>query len=85
MHQERRQTPRYMALVKTTGRVGDEVFPLVCSNVGPGGAYFSSRVALAPNARLLLSLRAPGHNAPFIDLVAEVVWSSPPGGSQRIG
>ena len=74
-----------MALVKTTGRVGDETFPLVCSNVGPGGAYFSSRVAIAPNQRLQVALRAPGHNAPIIDLTAEVMWSSPPGGSQPAG
>ncbi len=82
VHKERRQHPRYMALVKTTGRVGDETYPLVCANVGPGGAFFSSRAALVTGSRLRLSLRAPGHNAPFVDLVAEVVWSKPAGGSQ---
>lgn len=85
MHHERRQSQRYMALVKTTGRVGEETFPLVCSNVGPGGAYFSSRIALTPAARLKVSLRAPGHNAPFVDLEAEIVWSTPPGDSRPAG
>ncbi len=74
-----------MALVKTTGRVGDETLALVCSNVGPGGAFFSSRVAVPIKSRLRLALRAPGHNAPFVDMVSEVVWSKPPGASQPAG
>ncbi len=85
MDQERRQHPRYVALVKTTGRAGDETFPLVCSNVGPGGAFFSSRIALRRGQRLTLSLRAPGLNAPFVEMTAEVVWSTPPGGAPPAG
>ncbi len=85
MDQERRQHPRYVALVKTTGRAGDETFPLVCGNLGPGGAFFSSLIALRPGQRLTLSLRAPGPNAPLVEMTAEVVWSTPLGGAPPAG
>lgn len=76
VHSERRQSPRFMALVKTTGRVGHETLQLVCSNIGPGGAHFSTSAKIANNTKILVQLRAPGHNAPLIDLQAEVVWTA---------
>ncbi len=37
------------------------------------------------HARVFVSLRAPGHNAPLVELQAEVVWSSKLGGTQPAG
>ena len=64
-----------MSLVKTSARLGDDLHALVCSNVGPGGAYFATRATPPPGTRLAVQLRAPGHNAPLIDVLAEVVWT----------
>lgn len=74
-----------MALVKTTGRVGNETIALVCSNIGRGGAHFSTTAKVANNAKILVQLRAPGHNAPLIDLQAEVVWTATKTPTQSAG
>jgi len=75
MNQDRRTSPRYIALIKAVATVGQSRHDVVCVNVGPAGGYFTAKVALAVGTQVEIQMRPPGHRAPDIGVTAKVVRS----------
>lgn len=73
MFTERRKHPRYMALVRAGAVCGELRFDVVCSDIGPGGAYCSSRVQPPVGSRIEVSLRPPGPGTPTVAMVCKIV------------
>jgi len=75
MNQDRRTSPRYIALIKAVATVGPSRHDVVCVNVGPAGGYFTAKVALPVGVQIEIQMRPPGHRAPDICVSAKIVRS----------
>ncbi len=85
MFQDRRRHPRYPLLLKAVAVSGGERFDVVCANIGPAGAFFTSRQAPQVTGKLTIELRASGMGSAQVEIGALVVRVVPPGSTWPAG
>lgn len=79
MFQDRRQSPRQPALIRTICTVGRERVEVVCTSTSPTGAFFTTRNPPPLGAEVVIELRAGGVDSPIVDFHAIVVRAVQPG------
>lgn len=82
---ERRQHPRFPALIKATADVAGVRSPVICIDIGPGGAYFTGRLEPTAGRRLDIDLRPTGTNTPAVTITATVTYLLGPGHARPPG
>ena len=76
MFSERRKHPRLPTLLVGTARTESTALEVVCTNVSPGGGFFSCKSPPAPGSQLSIAFRPSGVDGPEIVGQLEVIWQS---------
>jgi hypothetical protein len=79
MLQDRRKQSRHPVLVKAVVVVESERLSMICTDIGPAGAFFTSRAAVKPGQTVSVEMRPGGIGSPIVELTAAVVRVSPAG------
>ena len=74
MLEEQRAHRRYPILLTGSASSGDAHFEVVCTNIGPGGAFFASRVDPVAAAEVEVTLHLTGPTSPPVSLTGTVVY-----------
>lgn len=85
MFQDRRDSPRHPALIRTHATVGRERFDVVCTDTGPSGGFFTTRNPPTVGGTVEIELRAGGVDSPIVTMHARVVRTSLPGSPGPVG
>ena len=84
MLQEQRAHRRYPILLTGSATTGRARFEVVCTNIGPGGAFFASRVDPPAAAEVEITLHVGGAASPPVALTGTVVYVTDRGNG-RVG
>lgn len=76
MFAERRKHPRLPTLLVGTARTDSTALEVVCTNVSPGGGFFSCKAPPAPGSQISVAFRPGGVDGPEIIGQLEVIWQS---------
>ena len=84
MLEEQRAHRRYPILLTGSATTGRARFEVVCTNIGPGGAFFASRVDPPAAAEVEITLHVGGAASPPVALTGAVVYITDRGNG-RVG
>ncbi|MSP91469.1 MAG: hypothetical protein EXR79_06650 [Myxococcales bacterium] len=79
MIQDRRKQPRHPVLIKATVTIEYERTEMVCTELGPAGAFFATRSSARVDQIATLVLRAGTLGSPLVELAGTIVRTNPAG------
>lgn len=85
MFQDRRRHPRFPTLLKAVAVSERDRYDVVCTNVGPAGAFFTARNLPQAQDKLTIEVRASGLGSAQVELESVVARVVPPGSSWPAG
>lgn len=83
--QDRRRHTRHPVLLRCTLSWGAERKDVICTQVGPAGAFFNQRLDIALGTMVQVDLRSGGLDTPLVRMTAEVVRIVPLGSGWPAG